>query len=37
MLLIGCSIRVPASSFAAFKAAPAEETGSIKAHRKAKP
>jgi hypothetical protein len=37
MLLMGCSIRVPASSFTAFKTAPAEETGSIKAHPKAKP
>ena len=29
MLLIGCSIRVPASSFAAFRAAPAEIKGRL--------
>jgi hypothetical protein len=37
LLLTACSIRLPASSFAAFKAAPSEETGSIKGHPKAKP
>jgi hypothetical protein len=35
LLLMACSIRLPASSFAAFKAAPAEETGSIKTRAKA--
>jgi hypothetical protein len=36
VLLMACSIRVPTSSFAAFKAAPSEETGSIKGGSKAK-
>jgi hypothetical protein len=35
--LMACSIRVPASSLAPFKAAPSEETSSMKAHSKAKP
>jgi hypothetical protein len=36
VLLMAGSIRVPASSFAAFKAAPSEDTGSIKADSKIK-